>query len=201
MMNTKALYKLTYGLYLLSVHAWEQDNACIINTAVQVASTPLRLAISVQKSNKTHAMIMESGTFTISALTQEAPFALFERFGMRSGRDENKFDGFADAERASNGVLRLNRYANAYMCCQLVHSVDLGSHTLFIAEVTDMQVLSDAPSCTYAYYQSDIKPKPQAAKKTGWVCTVCGHVYEGETLPDDYICPLCKHGKEDFQPL
>lgn len=200
-MDKKALYKLTYGLYLLSVRAGGQDNACIINTAVQVAGDPLRLAISVQKSNRTHAMIMESGTFNISALTQDAPFALFERFGMRSGRDGNKFDGFDGVQRAQNGVLRLSDAANAFYSCRLAHSVDLGSHTLFIAEVTDMQTLSAAPSCTYAYYQSDIKPKPQQTKKKGWVCTVCGHVYEGETLPDDYICPLCKHGKEDFQRM
>jgi len=200
-MNKKALYKLTYGLYLLSVHSEGKDNACIINTAVQVASEPLRIAISVQKSNHTHAMIMESGTFNLSALTESTPFSLFERFGMKSGRDADKFAGFEDVVRAGNGILRLSKYANAYIACQLVHSVDMGSHTLFIAEVKDMEVLGEEASCTYGYYQSDIKPKPQKAQKTSWVCTVCGYVHEGEELPDDFICPWCKHGKEDFQKV
>lgn len=200
-MNPKALYKITYGLYLLSVRSYGQDNACIINTAVQVASDPLRISISVNKANKTHDMIMESGRFNLSALTTDAPFDLFKRFGMQSGRDVNKFIGFEDAARAQNGLYYLTRWANAYLSLKLTRTMDLGSHTLFIAELEDAQVLSENENCTYGYYQSDIKPKPQAQKKTSWVCTVCGHVYEGEELPDDYICPLCKHGKEDFQKI
>ncbi len=200
-MNPKALYQITYGLYFLAVRSYGQDNACIINTAVQVASDPLRISISVNKGNKTHDMIMDSGRFNVCALTTDAPFSLFQRFGMQSGRDVNKFVGFEDVKRADNGVLVLSRYANAYLCCKLVRTMDLGSHTLFIAELEDAQVLSGDPCCTYGYYQSDIKPKPQPAKKKGWVCSVCGHVYEGEELPDDYTCPLCKHGKEDFQPI
>ena len=200
-MNPKALFKITYGLYWLSVRSYGQDNACIINTAVQVASDPLTVSISVNKANKTHNMIMESGRFNVSALTVDTPFDLFKRFGMQSGRDVNKFVGFEYAERAQNGIYILSRYANAYLSCRLLRTVDLGSHTLFIAALEDAQVLSGDPCCTYGYYQSDIKPKPQPAKKKGWVCSVCGHVYEGEELPDDYICPLCKHGKEDFQPI
>ena len=200
-MNPKALFNITYGLYWLSVRSYGQDNACIINTAVQVASDPLTISISVNKANKTHDMLMESGRFNVSALTVDTPFDLFKRFGMQSGRDVNKFVGFEDMERAENGVYILSRYANAYLSCRLLRTVDLGSHTLFIAALEDAQVLSDRPSCTYGYYQSDIKPKPQAPKKKGWVCSVCGHVYEGEELPDDYICPLCRHGKEDFRPI
>lgn len=200
-MNPKALYNITYGLYWLSVRSYGQDNACIINTAVQVASDPLRIAISVNKANNTHDMIMESGRFNVSALTVDTPFELFKRFGMQSGRDVNKFIGFEDVQRAENGIYFLTKYANAFLSCRLVRTVDLGSHTLFIAELEDAQVLSDRPCCTYGYYQSDIKPKPQQPKKRGWVCTVCGHVYEGENLPEDYICPLCKHGKEDFKPI
>ena len=200
-MNPKALYQMTYGLYWLSTRSYAQDNACIINTAVQVASDPLTISISVNKANKTHAMIMESGRFNISALTVDAPFELFKRFGMQSGRDVNKFIGFEDVTRADNGIYVLNRYANAVFSCRLVRTVDLGSHTLFIAELEDAQVISDRPSCTYGYYQSDIKPKAQAPAKKSWVCTVCGHVHEGEELPDDYICPLCKHGKADFRPI
>ena len=200
-MNPKALYQITYGLYWLSVRSYGQDNACIINTAVQVASDPLRITISVNKGNKTHDMIMDSGRFNVCALTTDAPFSLFQRFGMQSGRDVNKFVGFEDVQRADNGLLVLTRYTNAYFSAKLSRTVDLGSHTLFIAELEDAQVLSDQPACTYGYYQSDIKPKPQPKKKEGWVCSVCGHVYEGKELPEDYVCPLCRHGKEDFRPL
>ena len=200
-MNTKALYNMTYGLYFLSAREGEKDNACIINTAVQVASDPLTISISVNKANKTHDMIMESGRFNISALTVDAPFDLFKRFGMQSGRDVNKFIGFEDVQRAQNGICVLSSYANATFICRLLRTVDLGSHTLFIAALEDAQVISDRPSCTYGYYQSDIKPKTQQPKKRGWVCSVCGHVHEGEELPEDYICPLCKHGREDFRPI
>ena len=200
-MNPKALYQITYGLYWLSVRSYGQDNACIINTAVQVASDPLRITISVNKGNKTHDMIMDSGRFNVCALTTDTPFSLFQRFGMQSGRDVNKFVGFEDVQRADNGLLVLTPYTNAYFSAKLSRTVDLGSHTLFIAELEDAQVLSDQPACTYGYYQSDIKPKPQPKKKEGWVCSVCGHVYEGKELPEDYVCPLCRHGKEDFRPL
>ena len=200
-MNPKALYNITYGLYMLSVRANEQDNACIINTAVQVASDPLRIAISVNKGHHTHDMLMQSGRFNLSALTTSTPFSLFQRFGMQSGRSVKKFDGFEDAVRAENGILYLSSHANALLCCKVERTVDLGSHTMFIAELEDAEVLSAEPSCTYGYYQSDIKPKPQTQKKTSWVCTVCGYVYEGEELPDDFVCPLCKHGKEDFQKV
>ena len=200
-MNPNALFSITYGLYWLSVRSYGQDNACIINTAVQVAGDPPTISISLNKANKTHDMIMESGRFNVSALTVDAPFALFERFGMQSGRDVNKFIGFEDVRRVDNGLYVLSRYANSYFSCRLLRTVDLGSHTLFIAALEDAQVLSDRPSCTYSYYHSDIKPKPQPVQKKGWVCSVCGHVYEGEDIPDDYICPLCKHGREDFKRL
>ena len=200
-MNPAALFNITYGLYWLSTRSYGQDNACIINTAVQVASDPLRITISVNKGNKTHDMIMDSGRFNVCALTTDAPFSLFQRFGMQSGRDVNKFVGFEDVQRADNGLLVLTRYTNAYFSAKLSRTVDLGSHTLFIAELEDAQVLSDQPACTYGYYQSDIKPKPQPKKKEGWVCSVCGHIYEGKELPEDYVCPLCRHGKEDFRPL
>ena len=200
-MNPKALFNITYGLYWLSTRSYGQDNACIINTAVQVASDPLTISISVNKANKTHDMIMESGRFNISALTVDAPFDLFKRFGMQSGRDVNKFIGFEDVQRAQNGICVLSSYANATFVCRLLRTVDLGSHTLFIAALEDAQVISDRPSCTYGYYQSDIKPKPQQPKKKGWVCSVCGHVHEGEELPEGYVCPLCKHGREDFRPI
>lgn len=200
-MNPRALYNITYGLYLLSARSYGQDNACIVNTAAQVASEPLTIAVSVSKANKTHQMIMESGRFNISALTVDTPFSLFQRFGMQSGRDVNKFNGFEDVVRTENGIYRLTRYANAFLSLRLMRTVDLGSHTMFIAELEDAQILSDAACCTYGYYQRNIKENPQPVKKTSWVCSVCGHVYEGETLPEDYICPLCKHGAADFEKV
>ena len=200
-MNSKALYNITYGLYLLSVRSYGQDNACIVNTAAQVGSEPLTIAVSVSKANKTHQMIMESGRFNISVLTVDAPFSLFKRFGMQSGREADKFRGFEDVVRAENGIYRLTRYANAFLSLKLMRTVDLGSHTMFIAALEDAQVLGDAASCTYGYYQKNIKGAPAKVKKTSWVCDVCGHVYEGETLPEGYICPLCKHGPEDFSKV
>ncbi|MBQ7784760.1 MAG: flavin reductase [Clostridia bacterium] len=200
-MDPQALFKIAYGLYLLSVRSYGQDNACIINTAVQVSLTPLHIAVSVTKDNKTHDMIMESGRFNVCPLTKDAPFSLFERFGMQSGRDVNKFIGFEDVVRADNGILRLSKYTNAFMSAKLVRTVDLGSHTLFIAQLEEAQVLCDAATCTYDDYQREIKPKPKKAQKTTWVCKVCGYVYEGDELPDDFICPLCKHGKEDFEKI
>lgn len=166
-----------------------------------MASEPLAIAGSVSKANKTHQMIMESGRFNLSVLTVDTPFSLFQRFGMQSGRDVNKFYGFEDAVRAENGIYSLSRYANAFLALKLLRTVDLGSHTMFIAELEDAQILSDAACCTYGYYQHNIKESPQPAKETSWVCSVCGHVCEGETLPQDYICPLCKHRAADFQKV
>ena len=199
-MNTKALYNITYGLYLLSARKDGRDNACIINTAIQVANDPTRLSIAVIQKNHTHDMILETGEFTLSALTVETPFALFQRFGMQSGRDVNKFEGFSDVQRGENGLYYLSKYANSRLSGKVVDKMDLGSHTLFISKLTEAEVLSSAPSCTYGFYQSDIKPKPAKPAKKGWVCSVCGYVYEGDEVPDDFLCPLCSHGKEDFVP-
>ena len=198
-MDEKAMYKLTYGLFLLTAKENGKDNGCIINTAIQVANNPTRISIAVLKGNHTHDMIMNTGIFNVSSITTEADFELFKRFGMQSGRDVDKFADFADINRSENGLLYLTKAANMYMSCKVTEHFDLGSHTLFIAELTDGVVLSDAPSCTYGFYQSDIKPKPQArTAKKSWTCTVCGYVYEGDEVPDDFECPLCHHGKEDF---
>ncbi len=200
-MDRKAMFNITYGLYMLSVNAGGRDNACIINTAAQVANDPDRIAISVIQKNLTHDMLKETGVFNISALTTDAPFDLFKRFGMQSGRNADKFDGFDKVARSENGLYYLTEYANMYLSGKVVDSMDLGSHTLFIAELTAGEVLSKGACCTYGYYQSDIKPKPAPAAKKGWVCSICGYVYEGDEVPDDFICPLCNHGKEDFRPL
>jgi len=200
-MDPKALFKISYGLYVLTAREMGKDNGCIINTVMQVANDPDRIAISVLKSNLTHDMIAHTGAFCVSALTQEAPFSLFQRFGMVSGRKTNKFAGFPYVDRTPSTQFYLTSYANMYLTAVVTQEIDLGTHTMFIAEITDSAVLSDAPSCTYTYYQENIKPKPKKKEVTQWECTVCGYVYEGEEVPDDYICPLCKHGKEDFVKL
>ena len=200
-MDQKAFYKLTYGLFLLTAREEGRDNGCIINTAIQVANDPPRLAFAVLKANHTHDMIQRTGTFAISSISTSAGFNLFQRFGMQSGREVDKFEGFADVERGGNDLLYLTKGANMTMSGRVVEQMDLGSHTLFVAEVGDAVVLNEEPSCTYAYYQSDIKPKKQEEKKKGWVCKVCGYVYEGDPLPADFICPWCKHGAEDFEPV
>lgn len=195
-MDPKALFKLTYGLYLLTAREDGRDNGCIINTAIQVASDPVRVAVSVLKGGMTHGMIERSGVFCISSITQEADFGLFQRFGMQSGRETDKFEGFPHTARDGEGLCYLTKDANMTLSGRVEEKLDLGTHTLFVARVTEARVLSQAPSCTYAYYQSHIKPQPQ--EKKGWVCVVCGYVYEGDPLPEDFICPLCGHGAEDF---
>ena len=200
-MNKKAMYNLSYGLFVLTAHQDGKDNGCIINTAGQVTSTPNRISIAVNKQNLTHDMIKATGKFNVSIISQAAEYELFQHFGFQSGRNVDKLDGWVYAQRAANGVVYLTKGVNSYISATVEQAIDLGSHTLFIAELEDAEVLSGEPSCTYGYYQSDIKPKPQAQKKTTWVCTVCGYVYEGEELPDDFVCPLCKHGKEDFQKV
>ena len=199
-MNTKALYNITYGVYLLSAKENGRDNACIINTAVQVANNPTRISIAAIKGNLTHDMILSTGVFNLSSITTDAPYSLFQHFGMQSGYNVNKFADFTDVARSENGLLYLTKYANAVLSLKVTESYDLGSHTLFIGELTDSEVLSSGECCSYGYYQSTIKkaaPKPIA--KEGWKCKICGHVYEGKELPADYICPLCKHGAEDFE--
>lgn len=199
-MNTKALYNLTYGVYLLSASENGKDNACIINTAVQVANNPTRITIAAIKGNLTHDMILSTGKFNLSSITTDAPFSLFQHFGMQSGRDVDKFTEFKEIARSKNGLYYLTRYANAFLSLEVIDSVDLGSHTLFIAELKDGEVLSSDPCCSYGYYQTTIKNKaPKPTAKRGFKCTICGHIYEGETLPENYVCPLCKHGAEDFE--
>ena len=201
--DNQAMFALSYGLFVLSAREGERDNACIINTAAQVTDTPKRISITVNKQNLTHDMILKTGVFNLSVLSQDASFAQFQQYGFRSGRDTaDKFDG-AEAVRTANGLRYEPAGTNAVLSGKVIQTLDCGTHTLFLAEVTEARVLSDVPSATYAYYFEHIKPKPQPAaeKKTGFVCKICGYVYEGETLPADYICPLCKHGAEDFEPL
>ena len=198
-MNPKALFKIPYGLFLLTARESNKDNGCIINTVMQVSENPTHICISVNKNNLTHDMILHTRTFNVSTLTTSTDFDLFKQFGMQSGRTADKFANYPDTARSENGLLYLTKNANMYLSAKVTMYLDLGSHTLFIGELTHADILSDEESCTYGYYQSNIKPKPVAGtSKTTWTCSVCGYVYEGEELPENYICPLCKHGKEDF---
>ena len=199
-MDPKAMYKLTYGLFVLTAQQDGRDNGCIINTAIQVTSDPQRIAIAVNKSGLTHDMIMATRRFTVSAISEKASFDLFRRFGFQSGRDVDKLAGFSQWKRGWNETAIITQGTNAFISAWVQETVDLGTHTLFIGGVTDMEVLDSAPSCTYAYYQEHIKPKPQPAadSKPAWVCSVCGYIYEGEDLPADFICPICKHPASDF---
>ena len=202
-MDSKAFYKLSYGVYLLTARSGETDNGCIINTAIQCASDPLQISVCVINKNYTCDLIRASGRFNVSVLPQSATFPLFDHFGRKSGREVDKFAAYP-LPRLDNGIRYLPE-ANAVFACRVLESHDLGSHTLFVAAVEDARVLSSEAPMSYAYYQSDVKPKPAAAPSTSgkrrYVCTVCGYVYEGDALPADYVCPLCHHGAEDFELL
>ena len=196
----ETLFKLTYGLFVLSSRDGLKDNGCIINTVMQVTDTPLQIAVAVNKNNYTLEMIEKSGIFNVSVLSEDVPFSVFERFGFKSGREENKFSDFEYKQRSANDIYYITKYTNAYISAKVVNMIDCGTHMMIIAEVTQALTLSDTPSVTYDYYFKNIKPKPEAKKK-GYVCKICGYVYEGDPLPEDFICPWCKHPASDFEPL
>lgn len=203
MVEPNALFKLSYGLFVLTAKDGGKDNGCIINTVTQLTDTPKRITIAVNKANYTHDMIQKTGMFNVSVLSEDVPFKIFQQFGFQSGREADKFAGMAAQTRSANGLRYLSEYTNAFISAKVISAEDYGTHTLFVADITEAKVLSAEPSVTYAYYFEHIKPKPQptAETKKGWVCKICGYVYEGEDLPADFICPLCKHGAEDFEPL
>lgn len=205
-MDMKAMYKLSYGLFVLTAKRGEKDNGCITNTAIQVTSEPNRISIAVNKANYTHDMVLETGKFNVSIISEKADFDLFKHFGFQSGRDVDKFADFTDCARAENGIFYITKGTNAVISAEVEQCIDLGSHTLFIAKVTDLMVLDAASSATYEYYQNNIKPKPQAVGTTPtgqtiWRCRICGYEYVGEELPEDFICPLCKHPASDFEKI
>ena len=200
-MDNKALFKIGYGLYLLTTRSGGRDNGCIINTFAQLAANPMRFGVSVSKENLSCVMLAESMQFNVTVLAESARFDLFKRFGFQSGKNVDKFAGL-ELPRTENGLYYIKENANAVFSCKALNAIDLGSHTLFIAEVTDMKVLAeDAASVTYSYYQRYIKPQAAPAKKSGWRCTVCGYVHEAEELPADFVCPLCKHSAADFERI
>lgn len=199
-MDTKALFKIGYGLYVLTAND-EKDNGCIINTVMQVTSNPLQIAIAVNKRNYTTAMIQKTRKFNISVLSEKADFNIYKHFGYQSGKDVNKFENFSDTKRSPNGVLYITSGTNAYMSAYVQQEIDLGTHFLFIGQLVASENLSDDKSATYEYYQNNVKPKTETNNKKGWRCKICGYIYEGEELPADYICPICKHGAADFEKL
>lgn len=202
-MNEKTMQKLTYGLFVLTSNDGTKDNGCIINTTMQLTSNPNKIAIAVNKANYSHDIIMKSRKFNVCILSEEAQFSLFQRFGFQSGRTVNKFEGFTDYKKGLNDLPIITQGANSYISAWVDQTVDIGTHTLFIATVTDMDILNDVPSATYGYYHQHIKPQPQQQKttKTAWRCKICGFIYEGEELPEDYICPICKHPASDFEKI
>ncbi len=200
-MDKKAMYKLSYGLFVLTAQEDGRDNGCIVNTVMQVTSDPNRIIVAVNKANLTHDMIMSTGVFNASVLSEKSKFATYQHWGFQSGHETDKMEGL-DLSRSENGLVYIAEETNAYLSAKVVSTMDLGTHTLFLADVTDGAVLSDYASATYAFYQSHIKPaRKPVEKKKGFICTVCGYIYEGDTLPDDFVCPICKHPASDFVPL
>ena len=205
-MDNKAMYKLSYGLFVLTARDGERFNGCITNTAIQVASEPNQLSFAVNKANFTHDMVMKSMKANVSVISEAADFELFKHFGFQSGRDVDKFASFSDYKMAENGIPYITKGTNASFSLDIRQSLDLGSHTLFIGEPTAMEVLGASASATYAYYQDNIKPKPEKvgetkAGQTVWRCKICGYEYVGEELPVDFVCPVCKHPASDFEKV
>ena len=198
--DLSALFKIGYGLYVVTSNDGKKDNGLIVNTVTQVTNTPNRLAVTINKENYSHHVIKQTGKMNINCLTVDAPFAVFEAFGFRSGRNVDKFAN-CEPLRSDNGLVFLPRYINAFMSLAVEQYVDLDTHGMFICSVTEARVISDHETMTYAYYYSHVKPKPQTEGKKGYVCKICGYVYEGDPLPEDFICPLCKHGADDFEPI
>lgn len=195
-----ALFKIGYGLYVVTSNDGKKDNGLIVNTVTQLTDTPNRVAVNINKQNYSHHVIKQTGKMNVNCLSVEAPFEIFQRFGFQTGRTTDKFEGFAPLY-SDNGLAFLPRYINAFMSLEVESYVDLDTHGMFICRVTEARVMSDKETMSYTYYQKNVKPKPQTEGKKGFVCKVCGYIYEGDTLPDDFICPLCKHGVADFEPI
>ena len=198
--DLSALFKIGYGLYVVTSNDGKKDNGLIVNTVTQVTNSPNRVAVIINKDNYSHHVIKQTGIMNVCCLSVDAPFRIFENFGFRSGRSADKFEGISTL-RSDNGLVFLPRYINAFMSLKSEQYVDLGTHGMFICSITEARTISDAETMTYTYYQEKVKPKPETEGKKGFVCKICGYVYEGDELPDDFICPLCKHGASDFEPI
>ena len=198
--DPKALFCIGYGLYVVTCNDGKKDNGLIVNTVTQLTDTPMRGAVTINKKNYSHDVIKQTGKMNVNCLTVEAPFKVFEAFGFVSGRNVDKF---ADCtpNRSENGLVVLPRYINAFISLKVEKYVDIDTHGMFICTVTEAQVLSNKETMTYTYYQKNVKPRPKTESKKGYVCKVCGYIYEGEELPEDFVCPLCKHGAADFEKI
>lgn len=200
MSNMNALFKIGYGLYVVTSNDGKKDNGLIVNSVCQVTSSPNRVSVCINKQNWSYEVIKKTGIMNVNCLSTEAPFSIFQHFGMQSGKNTEKFFG-SDMNRSANGLIVLSACINSYISLKVEQCVDLDTHGLFICSVTDADVISNVETMSYNYYQSYVKPKPQTAVKKGWVCKICGYVYEGEDLPSDFVCPICKHGASDFERL
>ena len=198
--DLRAMFNIGYGLYVVTTNDGKKDNGCIVNTVTQVTSSPNRVAVTINKENYTHHVVEQTGIMNVNCLSVEAPFSVFENFGFQSGRTADKLKDFEEL-RSDNGLRFLPQYINAFFSLKVVNYVDLGTHGMFICDVTESRVITKAETMTYTYYQNNVKPKPETEGKKGYVCKVCGYVYEGDELPEDFVCPLCKHGAADFEPI
>ena len=195
-----ALFRIGYGLYVVTSNDGRKDNGLIVNTVTQLTDNPYRVAVNINKANYSHHVIRQTGVLNVNCLSVDAPFSVFQQFGFQSGRTVDKFAG-QKINRSGNGLVFLDKYINAFMSLKVEQYVDLDTHGMFICSVTEARVMSDQDTMTYTYYQQNVKPKPETEGKKGFVCKVCGYVYEGDELPEDIICPLCKHGAVDFEPI
>lgn len=195
-----ALFKIGYGLYVVTCNDGKKDNGLIVNTVAQVSDSPKRISVTINKANYSHHVIKQSSKLNVNCLTTSAPFSVFEKFGFASGRSVDKFEGDT-VFRSENGLVYLDEYVNSYMSLTVEQYVDLGSHGMFICTIDEAKVLNNDDTMTYSYYHANVKPKPKTEGKKGYVCKICGYVYEGDTLPEDFVCPLCKHPASDFEPI
>ncbi len=198
--NLSALFNIGYGLYVVTSHDSNKHNGLILNSICQVTNTPAKIAVTINKDNYSHDVIKKTGIMNINCLAVDTPFSVFENFGFKSGKDTDKFSGI-NATTSKNGLMVLPEYINSYISLKCEQYIDLDTHGMFICSVTEAEVVSNRETMTYTYYHKNVKPKPETKKKQGYVCKICGYVYEGEPLPDDFICPLCKHGAEDFEKI
>ncbi len=198
--DLSALFNIGYGLYVVTSNDGKKDNGLIVNTVTQVTNTPNRIAVTINKDNYSHHVIKRTGKMNINCLSEDAPFDLFKQFGFQSGRNTDKFAG-SEVLRSENGLVFLSRNINSFMSLNVEQYVDLDTHGMFICSITESRVISSKPTMTYTYYQENVKPKPETQGKKGYVCTVCGFIYDEGPLPDDYVCPLCKHGASDFEEI
>ena len=198
--DNSALFNIGYGLYVVTSNDSKKDNGLILNSIMQVTNTPNRIAVTINKQTYSHDIIKKTGIMNINCLSEEAPFSVFENFGFKSGRDTDKFEG-TEILRSENGLAILPKYINSFISLKTEQYIDLNTHGMFICSLTESRVLSEKETMTYTYYQKNVKPKPEVKSKKGFVCKICGYVYEGDTLPPDFVCPLCLHSAEDLEPI